>query len=157
MCGAGRPPAVISLIFFFFNDTATTEIYTLSLHDALPIYMPVNLSLSGNMQYPGPAINQIPLDRKSTRLNSSHHFISYAVFCLKKKNKRQSHRRTSAASIQIRVETALHVHAAAALLFLYTALTQPSPLFILYFLFFFLNDRRPTEISPFPLHAPLPI
>src|SRR5256885_6381949 len=77
-------------LFFFFNDTATTEIYTLSLHDALPI--------SGS---PAPVLPGAPcvrpprrgsdviagsaLDRKSTRLNSSHLVISYAVFCLKKK------------------------------------------------------------------------
>src|SRR5689334_25365866 len=75
---------------FFFNDTATTEIYTLSLHDALPIYFLVKTSrgehkarvvviaigLRGSPRRP---------DRKSTRLNSSHSSISYAVFCLKKK------------------------------------------------------------------------
>src|SRR3982751_7080548 len=70
-------------LFFFFNDTATTEIYTLSLHDALPILYeatlrsdqtPFDAYASGNTR-----------DRKSTRLNSSHDQISYAVFCLKKK------------------------------------------------------------------------
>src|ERR1035437_10667840 len=67
---------------FFFNDTATTEIYTLSLHDALPIWnSPTCCSYRT-----GPDVGQ-PLsgDRKSTRLNSSHANISYAVFCLKKK------------------------------------------------------------------------
>src|SRR2546427_6519887 len=71
--------------FFFFNDTATTEIYTLSLHDALPICgrhpALARLSLRGH-----PRRRALPLDRKSTRLNSSHSQISYAVFCLKKKN-----------------------------------------------------------------------
>src|SRR3712207_7268035 len=91
--------------FFFFNDTATTEIYTLSLHDALPISRvrrstrsvarimrperPLHRSRS---LYPSP-IGSVPnadrqatrVDRKSTRLNSSHANISYAVFCLKKK------------------------------------------------------------------------
>src|SRR5260221_4720922 len=79
--------------FFFFNDTATTEIYTLSLHDALPIYQIV---ISRNHAVPRcsqrtrsarviwrPREGQ--RDRKSTRLNSSHTVISYAVFCLKKK------------------------------------------------------------------------
>src|SRR5690349_22228827 len=76
-----------SLFSFFFNDTATTEIYTLSLHDALPI--------SGNPAPPRPrspessmifvSSSRVRLDRKSTRLNSSHVEISYAVFCLKKK------------------------------------------------------------------------
>src|SRR5215510_15596581 len=73
---------VYLLFFFFFNDTATTEIYTLSLHDALPI--------SGNAVRARPGCPQtdphtVAGDRKSTRLNSSHVAISYAVFCLKKK------------------------------------------------------------------------
>src|SRR5215475_15720659 len=67
--------------FFFFNDTATTEIYTLSLHDALPILRPSHPSLRwGRWDQ-----SCLPQDRKSTRLNSSHVKISYAVFCLKKK------------------------------------------------------------------------
>src|SRR5947208_6968078 len=76
--------------FFFFNDTATTEIYTLSLHDALPI------SAAGVMHHDdaqellaGAGIPQ-GIDRKSTRLNSSHQIISYAVFCLKKKKKKKT-------------------------------------------------------------------
>src|SRR5574343_957909 len=68
--------------FFFFNDTATTEIYTLSLHDALPIF-PTWISF-GRLNFIN-AIHNLVLDRKSTRLNSSHITISYAVFCLKKK------------------------------------------------------------------------
>src|SRR5687768_17799612 len=77
------------LIYFFFNDTATTEIYTLSLHDALPIserrlsHLPIYQTAFSFHDAPYP-----PLDRKSTRLNSSHGYISYAVFCLKKKNKK---------------------------------------------------------------------
>src|SRR5258708_19419003 len=83
--------------FFFFNDTATTEIYTLSLHDALPI------STQRFIQIPSRLLNptvqklidtyypKIGLrDRKSTRLNSSHQIISYAVFCLKKKKHHHS-------------------------------------------------------------------
>src|SRR5215211_8752947 len=68
--------------FFFFNDTATTEIYTLSLHDALPISDVSRTWRTGST--PG-ARNPRGRDRKSTRLNSSHTVISYAVFCLKKK------------------------------------------------------------------------
>src|SRR2546421_9577798 len=75
-------------LFFFFNDTATTEIYTLSLHDALPI----------SLRWAGVACVVVAAiffgigfvrrgDRKSTRLNSSHDQISYAVFCLKKKKR----------------------------------------------------------------------
>src|SRR5438876_4482323 len=78
--------------FFFFNDTATTEIYTLSLHDALPIFGPL---LDDGLHVDGVDVGHDPVrtatldaragDRKSTRLNSSHPSISYAVFCLKKK------------------------------------------------------------------------
>src|SRR3712207_7127195 len=78
---------------FFFNDTATTEIYTLSLHDALPICIRqarVALGGVGTKPWRVPrveaALAGAGLDRKSTRLNSSHANISYAVFCLKKKN-----------------------------------------------------------------------
>src|SRR2546429_9450792 len=87
--------------FFFFNDTATTEIYTLSLHDALPILrrwacpllIPVCPILSVwhfiSMEARLTATpNVVQRDRKSTRLNSSHGYISYAVFCLKKKKKK---------------------------------------------------------------------
>src|SRR5258707_10801415 len=71
--------------FFFFNDTATTEIYTLSLHDALPIFLP-QAAMAGERLGAGHGQEVAPaLDRKSTRLNSSHANISYAVFCLKKK------------------------------------------------------------------------
>src|SRR5436305_15175535 len=70
--------------FFFFNDTAPTEIYTLSLHDALPISNGLN-PLLGNRDMPTPVLSFTIRDRKSTRLNSSHVRISYAVFCLKKK------------------------------------------------------------------------
>src|SRR2546429_6025123 len=80
-------------LFFFFNDTATTEIYTLSLHDALPIsfaltQLLVIFTIQSLGLGPSSAIHspRSERDRKSTRLNSSHGYISYAVFCLKKKN-----------------------------------------------------------------------
>src|SRR2546430_13101931 len=96
-------------IFFFFNDTATTEIYTLSLHDALPICLmqqvgvgPVTalafvLTVGPVSRFPNSKklVSYLGLnpseerDRKSTRLNSSHSQISYAVFCLKKKKQQQ--------------------------------------------------------------------
>src|SRR2546426_5183663 len=90
------------LFFFFFNDTATTEIYTLSLHDALPISALVKSGKYGRLLVskgycckPRWSIGfkpvEAPPDRKSTRLNSSHLVISYAVFCLKKKKTQQSH------------------------------------------------------------------
>src|SRR2546427_10835141 len=86
--------------FFFFNDTATTEIYTLSLHDALPIsggrrhagsVRQESATRGGSRPFGVPRAGAIVRiadsgpDRKSTRLNSSHSQISYAVFCLKKK------------------------------------------------------------------------
>src|SRR5215469_17849936 len=73
--------------FFFFNDTATTEIYTLSLHDALPISAWWS---SARTRPPVPWARPRRRDRKSTRLNSSHVESSYAVFCLKKKKKTES-------------------------------------------------------------------
>src|SRR2546430_11226818 len=76
--------------FFFFNDTATTEIYTLSLHDALPIYRAARDRAYGSSCSRARATAHLWFqrkDRKSTRLNSSHSQISYAVFCLKKKTK----------------------------------------------------------------------
>src|SRR2546430_2811920 len=91
------------LCCFFFNDTATTEIYTLSLHDALPISLRVGRRPRARVpdmefersrlrepEQRGQVVAQqvvvrLVLDRKSTRLNSSHSQISYAVFCLKKK------------------------------------------------------------------------
>src|SRR3712207_7882166 len=86
-------------LFFFFNDTATTEIYTLSLHDALPIsdgrvldrVVVVNFQVAAALDFEieeavaREQIKHVIEDRKSTRLNSSHANISYAVFCLKKK------------------------------------------------------------------------
>src|SRR3712207_8942584 len=90
--------AVTEIIhIFFFNDTATTEIYTLSLHDALPIsprpwtscssaHCPTRGSWDGRSAPSSPSSTGGITDRKSTRLNSSHANISYAVFCLKKKN-----------------------------------------------------------------------
>src|SRR3712207_8463792 len=100
------------LSFFFFNDTATTEIYTRSLHDALPILGGQQVDdLDARLEHLGPALELVEPrrvavdrpargvrgvaglvqalaqgDRKSTRLNSSHANISYAVFCLKKKH-----------------------------------------------------------------------
>src|SRR2546421_7155156 len=88
-----------AFFLFFFNDTATTEIYTLSLHDALPIYLPRQdhqverredrrrepWGVPARPGDPGRPPLRRKIDRKSTRLNSSHDQISYAVFCLKKK------------------------------------------------------------------------
>src|SRR2546430_9051131 len=96
---------MLLITFFFFNDTATTEIYTLSLHDALPIskvrskriaYVDTERGTDFYAQevkdrqvhpaaFDFDALYTKSIDRKSTRLNSSHSQISYAVFCLKKK------------------------------------------------------------------------
>src|SRR5437762_12815521 len=84
----------VIVLFFFFNDTATTEIYTLSLHDALPILLQHQLGFVAEGRFVGrvPHARQHRLgDRKSTRLNSSHRCISYAVFCLKKKKNKPLH------------------------------------------------------------------
>src|SRR2546421_6946834 len=91
--------------FFFFNDTATTEIYTLSLHDALPIYngrqaavlrlcvlSPQVVVRESSAGFGLRSLRLVRIrrrDRKSTRLNSSHDQISYAVFCLKKKKRQK--------------------------------------------------------------------
>src|SRR5438105_13227669 len=89
LCGIMRSASMshfFYVFFFFFNDTATTEIYTLSLHDALPILCQrerVNVYFMVVLLWTLCA--QTRADRKSTRLNSSHEWISYAVFCLKKK------------------------------------------------------------------------
>src|ERR1039457_6786551 len=84
---ARRETHRLDLFSFIFNDTATTEIYTLSLHDALPIYRPVRMQLRQQRPQPVALCSlRAQLDRKSTRLNSSHLVISYAVFCLKKNN-----------------------------------------------------------------------
>src|SRR5688572_31609991 len=95
------------ILFFFFNDTATTEIYTLSLHDALPIsrtitgkspVKPSSVSVCATLSSGADVASAtwIPSalrrDRKSTRLNSSHSQISYAVFCLKKKKKKKKNK-----------------------------------------------------------------
>src|SRR6266542_5130851 len=73
-------------LFFLFNDAATTEIYTLSLHDALPIWTGTPESCTCRSTA-APSAPLRATDRKSTRLNSSHGSTSYAVFCLKKKTK----------------------------------------------------------------------
>src|SRR6516165_4715951 len=137
--------------FFFFNDTATTEIYTLSLHDALPI------SRTSPRSTPNSCCKRhwttVPRDRKSTRLNSSHSQISYAVFCLKKKKKLEitmeqvsvtdkEHGNTSAASFPLSLDVA----------FRYCRIRRGELLFL-----FFFNDTATTEIYTLSLHDALPI
>src|SRR5215813_4190040 len=129
---------------FFFNDTATTEIYTLSLHDALPILKPTS---------PRPACGSSPrvlalasasrarsLDRKSTRLNSSHVRISYAVFCLKKKNIYQTPLIEVSNNIVVTNTQPVGAYRCAVCLYV-----------------FFFNDTATTEIYTLSLHDALPI
>src|SRR5256885_167204 len=143
---------IIFLFFFFFNDTATTEIYTLSLHDALPISLR-RRSWRWRSSVPSRRRSTFVLfftilvgldrctgdasfkDRKSTRLNSSHLVISYAVFCLKKK-KAYAHLRPHdpiACCTTAWCNSCLWV---ASLLF--------------FFFFFFLMIRRPPRSTLFP-------
>src|SRR2546422_5652969 len=96
--------------FFFFNDTATTEIYTLSLHDALPISLaqtPPEAARRPRARGRRRSANRCrggDRDRKSTRLNSSHGYISYAVFCLKKKKKKTKNNTQDYMYAKIRTE-----------------------------------------------------
>src|SRR2546422_6972011 len=105
-------------LFFFFNDTATTEIYTLSLHDALPISLDdpdgrrfdppraIDDRVQDHATLNARLLQELGVDRergrkqdrKSTRLNSSHGYISYAVFCLKKKKSINMERTTAVSS-----------------------------------------------------------
>src|SRR5471030_3234191 len=138
VCGS----VLTCFLFFFFNDTATTEIYTLSLHDALPIsaIQPIVREAGGTFtDWQG----RPTIDRKSTRLNSSHLGISYAVFCLKKKNRQCrvgifSNARVVAVSNMLKLVRLARVE--------YSVLV-----------FFFFNDTATTEIYTLSLHDALPI
>src|SRR6266480_2389064 len=124
--------------YFFFNDTATTEIYTLSLHDALPISSrarPARRRSPWRRRRAGPArAHRGARDRKSTRLNSSHMSISYAVFCLKKKKKQQPSTLLSKSYICSASPTR-------------RSMLSCSPLLVS---FFFLMIRRPPRSTLFP-------
>src|SRR5690349_22074418 len=118
---SSRLHAIFLFSFFFFNDTATTEIYTLSLHDALPISCdalgcPFRGRASNRRRAPSrrptsapPARGAPPerQDRKSTRLNSSHVEISYAVFCLKKKKRNERPSADEALNVDYELEAML--------------------------------------------------
>src|SRR5476649_2877319 len=132
----------IFFFFFFFNDTATTEIYTLSLHDRSSDL--VFEAASDHRSLRSWSDRSRRTDRKSTRLNSSHTVISYAVFCLKKKKKRQVAARqlgrdptdgqSQTRDLPIRFAMAAGAQ-----------------------LFFFFNDTATTEIYTLSLHDALPI
>src|ERR1035437_2560924 len=148
--------SVCSMSLFFFNDTATTEIYTLSLHDALPISLFLTCVPRASATWTVYFIG-IP-DRKSTRLNSSHANISYAVFCLKKKPKRKPITSSSRPLYRERIPPQSHGGRKMS----YHCLRDRrwnlgggrKQVRVLYFFF---NDRAPTETSPLPLPAALPI
>src|SRR2546429_3504906 len=104
-------------LLFFFNDTATTEIYTLSLHDALPIVQAQEGKAKQDSEAPTPrskdrkklfgTMEALRLAReigRGTRLNSSHGYISYAVFCLKKKKKKKKHKLLN------KIHSTKHIH-----------------------------------------------
>src|ERR1039458_9904826 len=131
---------------FFFNDTATTEIYTLSLHDALPICDGSQLQSVRTRAARGCCRGDA--DRKSTRLNSSHLGISYAVFCLKKKIRPSArHLRLAHARRPQKKEAPKRPR----------GFLQPSPRPPYRTRHFFFNDAAPPEIYPLPLHDALPI
>src|SRR5438132_153988 len=150
--------------FFFFNDTATTEIYTLSLHDALPI-----LDVGGEDQVRGSEEGRdgglrrgvrpaAPArDRKSTRLNSSHTVISYAVFCLKKKKKKKKKKQKNKKKTHNNDKTTYQLISTACFLCLDSSLMSLLLSLILFlsfaysiFFFFFLMIRRPPRSTLFP-------
>src|SRR5215469_12741074 len=133
--------------FFFFNDTATTEIYPLSLHDALP--SPCRRNRRRCRPPPRAPACRSPRrpDRKSTRLNSSHVEISYAVFCLKKKKKPLSY------SLFIQKKNEIHSSHFVAVLRFLIVLFYYCPLLLC----FFFNDTATTEIYTLSLHDALPI
>src|SRR6266480_3933477 len=128
--------------FFFFNDTATTEIYTLSLHDALPSSGPPSRVRYRTASVAAAAAPRrrtwSRADRKSTRLNSSHMSISYAVFCLKKKKSTDTRSATHRESIAFpTIQPSLEASLLAAFPVIYTHI-------------FFLMIRRPPRSTLFP-------
>src|SRR5262247_3378632 len=135
---------LLLLFFFFFNDTATTEIYTLSLHDALPICgasRPGSPAAAPRAACPGRAAS----DRKSTRLNSSHLGISYAVFCLKKKNNRFKVSLLVTVSVIFYSSVTIIVTVNLIIFFSYFAISV------------FVNVTATTDIYTLSLHDALPI
>src|SRR4051795_11789677 len=152
-----RSPCIVTValtcVLFFFNDTATTEIYTLSLHDALPISRPP--CLNGHPARHARRPLDLDPDRKSTRLNSSHTLISYAVFCLKKKRNKPSAPRGPRAS---RARPPAGGRADRRDLPVYTHLSSSSPPCDVaqpLFFCFFLSMGPPPDSPPLPPPAPL--
>src|SRR5215475_13934587 len=143
---------LVSFLFFsfFFNDTATTEIYTLSLHDALPIcelHDPPVRARRRRLERPDQMLEQLA-DRKSTRLNSSHVNISYAVFFLKKKNSRVTVMKMADVAAVMDEDRAQENPAA------FAGICAEDPVMMV---FFFFNATATTEIYTLSLHDALPI
>src|ERR1039457_6086837 len=142
------------LFFFFFNDTATTEIYTLSLHDALPIYWMVQSPRKG---FSVLLYLHRYTDRKSTRLNSSHLVISYAVFCLKKKKNTLTCTDTARARASAELIHLRHTDGAPIARRTWCERWSTSDRECISLIFFFFNDTATTEIYTLSLHDALPI
>src|ERR1022692_520754 len=143
----------VVVCFFFFNDTATTEIYTLSLHDALPIFNSSSDTVGINRYFYFSTLWAV--DRKSTRLNSSHLVISYAVFCLKKKKKiHRFARRFMLPFIvhHVRVGESVVVHQPLRVVCVGVGVPRVHS-----DCFFFFNDPATPEIYPLSLRDALPI
>src|SRR5476651_1531006 len=135
---------VLCCLFFFLNDTATTEIYTLSLHDAPPISPTGSSPRICRRPRSSPTASSRGLDRKSTRLNSSHANISYAVFCLKKK------------TLFAKLQGCLFNFSNRDTVYSINNNTDKTMHFVRYEFFFF-NDTETTEIYTLSLHDALPI
>src|SRR6202021_2957898 len=146
----------LTICFFFFNDTATTEIYTLSLHDALPISHPRSAAprrcLRGRRRG-----KRLLGDRKSTRLNSSHTVISYAVFCLKKKKKECRARRCHCAACWKHHKASRAAAGPATRTSDTDSVQRPNKLTSMLDVLFCFNDTPPAEIYPLSLHDAFPI
>src|SRR5579859_4289439 len=142
---------LFSPFFFFFNDTATTEIYTLSLHDALPISHCVPPRCPGDGANRRLPERSTAGDRKSTRLNSSHSQISYAVFCLQKKTQTCKEVPTGQEG-QVAMKSPT-----LALGYLNDSVSTFRTRLNGYYLSFFFNDTATTEIYTLSLHDALPI
>src|SRR5262247_1440060 len=144
-------------LFFFFNDTATTEIYTLSLHDALPIFtyiLFVSMFLAlGVAALAGDGL----LDRKSTRLNSSHLGISYAVFCLKKKNDDPGTHIVFVRKTQMHFRRNITNHRGPVPADHRSSYRRRYVILAVRDVVFFFNDTATTEIYTLSLHDALPI
>src|SRR3984957_2640211 len=145
------PHRLSPFLFFFFNDTATTEIYTLSLHDALPISTEVQSDALGARLEPLGRHKHVGLpDRKSTRLNSSHVKISYAVFYMKKKYYNKSGYLDDITLPGYSGGTPTHNS-------LGFSSFSGSDIIRFQTSFFFFNDTATTEIYTLSLHDALPI